>query len=194
MVGEMEGCDTSNPLEQHKENKVLEDRGKSVYHDHPVELKFYSQPDIMTKKGKNEVGQIKAKGDSKLLELTVGKFERINRRFTRSIASLSIPKTMEQNAEPIFIEVYSDQEDESPPHENPLNGKHEKSSNYGNSLVSPEIILGDNSPLLEQQEYEVQHKTSLSDECSFQEALEAAKQSIILPLEHEINQLKDKLK
>ena len=66
-----------------------------MYHAHCVELNFDSHPDIMKEKGKNEVGEIKPKGDCKLLELAIEKFERINRRFMRSMESISIPNTME---------------------------------------------------------------------------------------------------
>ena len=86
-------------------------------HAHPIKLTFDSQPDIMTEKDKDEIGELKPKGDSKIIEPTVGKYEIMKWIFTRSIEILSMPKTMEQNGEPIFIEVYSDSKDESPLHE-----------------------------------------------------------------------------
>ena len=66
-------------------------------------------------KGKN------LEGDNKTLEPSMRKSESLNRRFTRSMISLSVPRTMEQSSEPIVVEDNSDNEDESPPCETPIN-------------------------------------------------------------------------
>ena len=64
------------------------------------------------------------------------------------MVSVSIPNTVEQNSEPIFVKDDSEQENKSPPHETSFNEfEHEQSSNHGNSV--------DNSPLLVQPEHEV---------------------------------------
>ena len=49
------------------------------------------------------------------------KSEMLNRRLTRSIISLSVPRTIEQSSEPIVLEDNSDNEDESPPRETQIN-------------------------------------------------------------------------
>ena len=86
---------------------------------------------------------------------------------------LSIPKTMEHNSEPIFVKDDSEQENESPPHETPFRDfEHEQSSNHSISV--------DNSQLSAQPKHEVQFKPTLNDECSLEETLNVAKQSIKL--------------
>ena len=77
------------------------------------------------------------------------------------MVSLSIPKTIEQDSEPIFFKDDSEQENESPPHETSFKGfEHEQSSDHGNFV--------DNSPLSVQLEHEVQFKYALNDECSLE--------------------------
>ena len=113
----------------------------------------------------------------------MGKYETTSRRFTRSMVSLSIPKTMEHNSEPIFVKDDSEQENESPPHETSFKEfEHEQSSNHGNFV--------DNSPLSAQPEHEFQFKPILDDECSLEETLKAAKQSIKLSQQHKDKRLK----
>ena len=112
------------------------------------------------------------------------KYETTSRRFTRSMVSLSIPKIMELNSEPIFDKYDSEQENESPPHETQFREfEHEKSSNHGNSV--------DNSPLSVQPEHEVQFKPTLNDECSLEETLKVAEQSIKIFQQHKDKQLKE---
>ena len=72
-------------------------------HAQPIKLTFDSHPDIMTEKDKDEIVEVKPKGDSKIVEPAVGKSDIMKRRFTRSMESLSIPNTMEQNGDPIFF-------------------------------------------------------------------------------------------
>ena len=57
----------------------------------------------------------------KILESRVRKSKMLNRRLTRSMISLSVPKTIEQNCEPIIVEDNSNNENESPPRESPIN-------------------------------------------------------------------------
>ena len=53
--------------------------------------------------------------DNKILESRVRKLEMLNRRLTRSMIGLSVPKTIERSCEPIIVEDNSNNEDESPP-------------------------------------------------------------------------------
>ena len=100
------------------------------------------------------------------------------------MVSLSIPKTMEQDSEPIFFKDDNEQENESPPHETSFKGfEHEHSSNHENSV--------DNSPLSTQLEHEVQFKSASNDECSLEETLKVTQQSIKLSRQHKDKQLKE---
>ena len=44
-----------------------------------------------------------------------------NRRLTSSMISLLVPRTIERSCEPIVVEDNSNNEDESPPRETPIN-------------------------------------------------------------------------
>ena len=89
----------------------------------------------MSGEGKNELRGGKLEDYNKLLEPILGKYETTSRIFTRSMVSLSIPKTMEQNSEPIFVNDDSEQENEYPPHETSFKEfEHEHSNNNGNSV------------------------------------------------------------
>ena len=138
----------------------------------------------MSGEGKNELRGVKLKDDNKILEPVMGKSETTSRRFIRSMVTLSIPKTMEQNSEPIFVKDDSVQENESPPHETSFKEfEHEQSSNHGNSM--------DNSPLSTQPKHEVQFKPTLNDECSLEETLKEAQHSIKLSQQHKDKRLKE---
>ena len=139
MIAEIEELNTLNPLEQPKEKTEVKDKGKSLFKPHSVNLSFDSHPKTMSGKGKNKLRGVKLKDDNKLLEPVMGKSETTSQRFTRSMVSLSIPKTMEQNSEPIFVKDDSEQENESPPHETSFKEfEHEQSINHSNYV--------DNSP------------------------------------------------
>lgn len=203
-VVELEELNTLNPPKQAKENDAVEDKDVSLFHIDPVKLTLEdSQGDIMVDNGKIVIGEdeVNLECDSrnmqkvKPFEPVMNRYEAVNRRFTRSMANLSFPITIEQNKEPVLVEVCSDHEEESPLHEIPLNDyEHEQSSNHDNSPVSPKKILVDNSSSLGQPEHEVQCKPSLHDGHFLHEALEAVKQCIKLPLEPRINQLEGELK
>ena len=114
----------------------------------------------------------------------MGKYETTSGRFTRSMVSLSIPKTMELNSEPIFVKDDSEQENKSPPHETSFKEfEHEQSSNHSNYV--------DNSPLSAQPEHVVHFKSTSNDECSLEETLKVAQQSIKLSQQHKDNQLRE---
>ena len=66
--------------------------------------------------GKEELGFV-----CKTTEPVVGKYEIVNLGFTISMPNISVSKTMEHNNEHVFVEVYSDSEDEYPPHKTPRN-------------------------------------------------------------------------
>ena len=69
--------------------------------------------------------------------------------------SLSVPRTIEQNSEPIVVEDNSDNEDESPPRKNPIDDfEQEQSNSHNDVVVSPKRFVKDNSPLLAQSEHE----------------------------------------
>ena len=162
----------------------MKDKGKTLFKPHSINLSFDSHPKTMSREGKNELRGVKLKDDNKHLEPVMGKYETTSRRFTRSMVSLSIPKTMEQNSEPIFVKDDSEQENESPPHETPfIDFEHEHSSSHGNSV--------DNSPSSAQPEHEVQFKLTLNDECSLEETLKAANLSIKLSQQHKDKRLKE---
>ena len=76
------------------------------------------------------------------------KSETLNQRFTRSMISLSVPRTIQQSSEPIIVEDNSDNEDESPPRETPINDfEQEQSNSHNDVVVSPKRLVKDNSPL-----------------------------------------------
>ena len=83
------------------------------------------------------------------------KSETLNQRFTRSMISPSVPRTMEQSSEPIVVKDNSDNEDESPPRETPINDfEQEQSNNHNDVVISPKRFVKDNSPLLAQSKHE----------------------------------------
>ena len=162
----------------------MKDKGKSLFKPHYVNLSLDSHPKKMSREGKNKLRGEKLEDDNKFVELVLGKSETTSQRFTRSMVSLSIPKTMEHNSEPIFVKDDSEQENDSPPHETSLKEfEHEQTSNQGNSV--------DNSPLSAQPEHEVQFKPTLNDECSLEETLKAAEQLIKLSRHHKDKRLKE---
>ena len=119
------------------------------------------------------------------------KSETLNRRFTRSMISLSVPRTMEQSSEPIVVEDNSDNEDESPPRETPINDfEQEKSNNHNDVVVSPKRFVKDNSPLPTQSEHEARFESPLNDEDSLAETLKVVKHSIKLSKQHKVDRLK----
>ena len=74
-----------------------------MFKPHYVNLSLDSHPKTVSGEGKNKLRWEKLEDDNKSLEPVLGKSETTNRRFTWSMVSLSIPKTMEQNSEPIFV-------------------------------------------------------------------------------------------
>ena len=109
-------------------------------------------------KGKNPVG------DNKTLESSMRKFEILNRRLTRSMISLLVPRTIAQSSEPIVVEDNSNNEDEYPPHETPINEyEQEQSNSHNNVVVSPNIFGKDHSSLPAQSEHEARFDSSLND-------------------------------
>ena len=93
---------------------------------------------------------------------------------------------------PIVVEDNSDKEDESPPHETPINDfEQEQSNNHDNLMVSPKRDLKYDSPLPAQSEHEDRLKSPLNDEDSLAETLKAVKQSIKLSKQHKVDWLKD---
>jgi len=141
---------------------------------------------------KHELKGENLEGDNKPLEPSTRKYETTNRRFTRSMISLSVPRTMEQSSEPIIVEDNSDNEDESPPHETPINDfEQEQSNNHDNLVVSPKRVVKDDSPLPAQSEHEARLKSPLNDEDSLTETLKVAKQSIKISKQHKVDRLKD---
>ena len=120
------------------------------------------------------------------------KSETINRRITRSMISLSIPRTIEQSSEPIIVEDNSDNEDESPPREAPINDfEQEQSNSHNDVVVSPKRLMKDKSPLPEQSEHEAQFDSPLNDEDSLAETLKSMKHSIKLSKQHKVDRLKE---
>ena len=106
--------------------------------------------------------------------------------------SLSVPRTMEQSSEPIMVEDNSDKEDESPPHETPINDfEQEQSNNHNDLVVSPKRFVKDNSPLAAQSEHEARFESPLNDEYSLADTLKAVKQLIKLSKQHKVDRLKD---
>ena len=75
----------------------------------------------MEEREKHEVKGKNMEGDNKTLEPSMRKYETLNRRFTKSMISLLVPRTIEQSSEPIVVEENSDNEDESPPRETLIN-------------------------------------------------------------------------
>ena len=111
-------------------------------------------------------------GDNKTLEPSTRKYETFNQRFTRSMISLSVPRTMEQSSEPIIVEDNSDNEDESPPRETPINDfEQEQSNSHNDVVVSPKRFVKDNSPLPAQSEHEARFESPLNDEDSLAKTL-----------------------
>ena len=105
--------------------------------------------------------------------------------------SLSVPRTMEQSSEPIIVEDNSDNEDESPPRETPINDfEQEHSNNHNDVVVSPKRFVKDNSPLPAQSEHEARFESPLNDEDSLAETLKAVKQSINISKQHKVDRLK----
>ena len=92
-----------------------------VFQTHSTKLTGGLYPKIMEEREKHESQGENLEGDNKPLEPSMRKYETTNQRFTRSMISLSFPRTMEQSSEPIIVEDNSDREDESPPHETPIN-------------------------------------------------------------------------
>ena len=72
----------------------------------------------------------------------------LNQRLTRSMISLSVLKTIERSCEPIIVEDNSNNEDEPPPRESPINEYEQEQSNSDNDVVvSPKILGKDYSSL-----------------------------------------------
>ena len=71
---------------------------------------------VIKERKKHDVKGKNMESDNKNLEPSMRKYETFNRRLTRSMISLSVPRTIEQSSEPIVVEDNSDNEDESPPH------------------------------------------------------------------------------
>ena len=131
-------------------------------------------------------------GDDKTLSLSTRKYETINQRFARSMIGISVPRTMKRSSEPIVVEYNSDNEDEYPPHETPINEfEQEQSNNHNDLVVSPKRFLKYNSPLPAQSEHEAWIKSPLNDEYSLAETLKAVKQLIKLSKQHKVDRLKD---
>ena len=106
--------------------------------------------------------------------------------------SLSVPRTIERSSEPIVVEDNSDNEDESPPRETPINEyEKEQSNSHNDVVVSPKRFVKDNSPLPAQSEHEARFDSPLNDEDSLAETLKVAKQSIKILKQHKANRLKD---
>ena len=104
---------------------------------------------------------------------------------------ISVPRTMKRSSEPIVVEYNSDNEDEYPPHETPINEfEQEQSNNHDNLVVSPKRVVKDDSPLPTQSEHEARLKSPLNDEDSLAETLKAMKQSINLSKQHKVDRLK----
>ena len=94
-IAEIEEFNASNPPEKPKQKNEVKDRGKSWFKPPSVNLSLYSHPNIVTGEDKNELRGGKLEDNNKVLELVLGKSETTSRRFTRSMVSLSIPKTVE---------------------------------------------------------------------------------------------------
>ena len=110
---------------------------------------------VMEEREKHEVKGKNLEGDNKTLEPSMRQSEMLNRRFTRSMISLSVPRTIEQSSEPIVVEDNSDNKDESPPHETPINDfEQEQSNSHNDVVVSNKRFMKDNSPLPAQSEHE----------------------------------------
>ena len=87
-------------------------------------------------KGKNLVG------DNKNFESSMRKSEILNRRLTRSMISLSVPRNIERSSEPIVVEDNSDNKDKSPPREIPIDEyEQEQSNSHNDVVVSPKTLL-----------------------------------------------------
>ena len=120
------------------------------------------------------------------------KSEILNRRIIRSMISLLVPRNIEWSSEPIVVEDNSDNEDESPPHETPINEYEQAHSNIHNDVVvSPKRFMKYKSPLPAQSEHEARFDSPLNDEDSLAETLKVAKQSIKISKQHKVDQLKD---
>ena len=192
LIVEYEKFYTSNPPEQPKRENEVGEGTKTVFQTHSAKLRGDLYPKIVEERGKHELKGENMEGDNKPLEPSTRKSKTTNRRFTRSMISLSIPRIMEQSSEPSFVEDNIDKEDESPPHETPFNDfEQEHSSNHGNLVVSPKRVLEDDSPLPAQPEHEARLKSPLNDEDSLAETLKAVKQSIKLSKQHKVDRLKD---
>ena len=136
-------------------------------------------------KGKNPVG------DNKNLESSMRKSEMLNQRLTRSIISLSVPRTIERSCEPIVVEYNSNNEDESPPCETQINEyEQEQSNSHNDVVVSPKRFRKDHSSLPAQSEHEARFDSSLNDNDSLVETLKTGKQSIKISKQHKANRLK----
>ena len=102
-IAEIEEFNTSNPSKKSKEKNEVKDIGKSLFKPHYVNLSLDSHPKTVSGEGKNKLRWEKLEDDNKSYEPVLGKSETTNRRFTWSMVSLSIPKTMEGDSEPIFV-------------------------------------------------------------------------------------------
>ena len=92
-----------------------------VVQTHPAKSTGDLYSKVMEERKKYEVKGKNLEGDNKTLEPSMRKSETYNRRLTRSMISLLVPRTIEQTSEPIVVEDNSDNKDESPPREAPIN-------------------------------------------------------------------------
>ena len=117
---------------------------KMVFHTHSAKSTGDLYSKIMEEREKHEVKGKNMEGDNKTLEPSIRQYEMLNQRFTRSMISVLFPRTMEQSSEPIVVEDNSDNEDESPPHETPINDfEQEQSNNHNDVVVSPKRFVND---------------------------------------------------
>ena len=121
LIVENEKFYTENPPEQSKRKNEVGEGSKVVVQRDSAKstCDLYSKVMEQTKKyeekGKNPVA------DNKTLESNLRKSEILNRRLTRGMISLSVPRTIERSCEPIVVEDNCNNEDESPPRETPIN-------------------------------------------------------------------------
>ena len=138
LIVENEKFYTENPPKQSKRKNEVGEGSKVVVQTHSAKStsdlysKVIEQRKKYEEKGKNPVG------DNKTLESSMRKSEIFNRRLTRSMISISVPRTIERSCEPIVVEDNSNNEDESPPCETPINEyEHEQSNSHNDVVVSP---------------------------------------------------------
>ena len=105
--------------------------------------------------------------------------------------SISILKTIEWSCEPIIVEDNSNNEDESPPRESPINEyEQEQSNSHNDVVVSAKRFRKDYSSLPAQSKHEARFDSSLNDDDSLAETLKAMKQSIKISKQHKVDWLK----